>query len=70
MTEQIELTKDEKLLEAINEFRGSENKTVGFIVMAFEEQSFQSFIYRIENYSAISAVSILKHHLLESNAKG
>ena len=63
------MTKEEILLAAINEYRGVDT-TLGFIVMAFDENSFQSHIYKITEYSGIAAASILKNDLLNKDLFG
>ena len=45
----MEKTKEQILMDAINEFRGVDT-TVGFIVMAFDEGSYQSLFFNINEY--------------------
>lgn len=65
----MEKTKEQILMDAINEFRGVDT-TVGFIVMAFDEGSYQSHFFNINEYSAIAATSILKNDLLNKDIFG
>jgi hypothetical protein len=65
----MEKTKEQILMDAINEFRGVDT-TVGFIVMAFDESAYQSHLFNINEYSAIAAVSILKNDLLNKDLFG
>ena len=58
------MTKEEELLEAIDKYRDAKEPAMGFIIMAFEENTFHSYMYRINEYNAVAAVSILKHDLL------
>ena len=65
----MEKTKEEILLAAINDYRGLDT-TLGFIVMAFDQNMYQSHFYNINEYSAIAATSILKNDLLNKDLFG
>jgi hypothetical protein len=62
------MTKEEELLEAIDKYRDAKEPSLGFIIMAFEENTFHSYMYRINEYNAVAAVSILKHDLLNKTS--